>query len=350
MAEADPNAMDEDEDQVSWSGAHPVVQRSEAEIDPSILIRKHEDILKEIDKIDTELKSEPSTLNAHDKVKVIFYDASEGPTLWVGTVNDVNDSSVTVDFSYMHRRDLPPLELNTPRTEYSSEGRIHHLCDLPHHRVLHRTEQDQLKLEEKDLPQLALWRLWNEYKENFTKLHRYFLERHRKWIVAIHPPRPSSLFGDNLLGFVKRDINRILEKHSKVKKQYKSHGLEIDLADQMADQMQIVMRQQQEAHEFHLSYDAYDRLEMQWNTTQLVVLGKPLGRDLLCTSSELRIFKNAMDLTCNNMWERFNDELNIGDILARTPTPLEQAPSPPPVSPQPRRRGAKPKFDVGERV
>ena len=70
----------------------------------------------------------------------------------------------------MHRRDLPPLELNTPRTEYSSEGRIHHLCDLPHYRVLHRREQDQLKLEEKDLPQLALWRLWNEYKENFTKL------------------------------------------------------------------------------------------------------------------------------------------------------------------------------------
>ena len=123
---------------------------------------------------------------------------------------------------------------------------------------------------------MALWRLWNEYKENFTKLHRYFLERHMKWIDSAKTEIlqgsycPSSLFSDNgnNLGFVKRDINRILEKHSKVKKQYNSHGLlEIDLADQMADQMQIVMRQQQEAHEFHLSYDAYDRLETQWNAT-----------------------------------------------------------------------------------
>ena len=128
----------------------------------------------------------------------------------------------------------------------------------------------------------------------------------------------------------------------------------------MADQMQIVMRQQQEAHEFHLSYDAYDRLEMQWNAT--------LGRDhhdLLCIGSQLRNFKEKeMNLTCNNTWERFNDELNVRDILARTPTQAEQAqqalpPQPPsrPPPPQPRqtvqppkRRGAKPKFRVGQRV
>jgi hypothetical protein len=67
----------------------------------------------------------------------------------------------------------------------------------------------------------------------------------------------------------------------------------------MADQMQIVMRQQEEAHELHVAYDLHERLEMQWNTTK----GRIAGHGLL------RNFKEKeMDLTCNNTWERFNDE------------------------------------------
>ena len=78
------------------------------------------------------------------------------------------------------------------------------------------------------------------------------------------------------------------------------------MADQMADHMQIVIKQQEEAHELHVAYDFQRRLEMFCSNDQ--------DGNLPEYCSKLQTIREEMDLKCEWMWKRFNDELNFRDI------------------------------------